>query len=98
MAPVYQAARITISVRTGIPSSAQYGTVLDIERYAQGGGNNPNPWYHPVAGGPHTGLLVDWYIPPILGGIARNRRPWTICNSNVLPCVFELNWLPGINS
>ncbi|RWW16945.1 hypothetical protein BHE74_00026800 [Ensete ventricosum] len=31
--------------------------------------------YYPVVGGPHTGILSDQYIPPVLGDTDRNREP-----------------------
>ncbi|RWW45056.1 hypothetical protein BHE74_00049134 [Ensete ventricosum] len=27
-------------------------------------GNSLNRWYRSIAGSPHTGLLVGWYVPP----------------------------------
>ncbi|RWV97986.1 hypothetical protein GW17_00039189 [Ensete ventricosum] len=40
-------------------------------------GNNPNRWYRPVVVGPSIGQRVDQYVPPLSGGMIRNRGP---CN------------------
>ncbi|RZS13554.1 hypothetical protein BHM03_00045158 [Ensete ventricosum] len=31
--------------------------------------------YRPVAGSPHTGKLIDRYVPPVPDGTARNFKP-----------------------
>ncbi|RWW78715.1 hypothetical protein BHE74_00013052 [Ensete ventricosum] len=34
-------------------------------------------WYRLVAGGPRTGNLKDWYVPPGTGGTDRYEKPWS---------------------
>ncbi|RZR78631.1 hypothetical protein BHM03_00004043 [Ensete ventricosum] len=51
-------------------------TVRYGRRRSKSGWNSPNQRYRLVAGGPHTDLLANQYVPPSTSGTIRYCRPY----------------------